>query len=162
MSHAVTITRTTTTTSSSAIILYTGYLKTLPGILKLLQTVVNIACVGILGYYFDNYNFRWKQEQFFLLVAVTFLINTALLFITSLLSFGTASILPKTVYEYWYHATAFFLYLSAGLSLIIEVSRYGKRHYFYEELMAASVLGLINAGLYLFAAILSYRSCRLG
>lgn len=40
MSHAVTITRTTTTTTStSALILNTGYLKTLPGVLKLAQLV---------------------------------------------------------------------------------------------------------------------------
>lgn len=42
MSHAVTITRTTTTTTStSALILNTGYLKTLPGILKVAQLVMS-------------------------------------------------------------------------------------------------------------------------
>lgn len=102
-----------------------------------------------------------RQDLFFLLIAVTFLIGTAILLITALLSFGTAVTLPKTIYEYWYHATAFFLYLSASLALIIEVGRYGKRMYFYEEKMAASILGLVNAGLYLLAAILSYRTCRL-
>ena len=40
MSHAVTITRTTTTTtSSSALFFNTGYLKTVPGILKLAELV---------------------------------------------------------------------------------------------------------------------------
>lgn len=40
MSHAVTITRTTTTTSgTSALIINTGYLKTVPGLLKLAQLV---------------------------------------------------------------------------------------------------------------------------
>lgn len=43
MSHSVTITRTTTSTNStSALILNTGYLKTLPGLLKLAQLVNNI------------------------------------------------------------------------------------------------------------------------
>lgn len=40
MSHAVTITRTTTTTSgTSALIINTGYMKTVPGLLKLAQLV---------------------------------------------------------------------------------------------------------------------------
>lgn len=39
MSHTVTVTRTTTSTTTSAIILNTGYCKTLPGILKVLQIV---------------------------------------------------------------------------------------------------------------------------
>lgn len=38
MSHTVTVTRTTTTTTS-AIIINTGYLKTWPGILKILELV---------------------------------------------------------------------------------------------------------------------------
>ncbi len=39
MSHTVTVTRTTTTTSTSAIILNTGYCKTIPGILKIAEIV---------------------------------------------------------------------------------------------------------------------------
>lgn len=39
MSHTVTVTRTTTTTSTSAIILNTGYCKTVPGILKIAEIV---------------------------------------------------------------------------------------------------------------------------
>jgi hypothetical protein len=42
MSHNVIVTRTTTTTTStSAILLNTGYLKTTPGILKVLQLVTH-------------------------------------------------------------------------------------------------------------------------
>lgn len=39
MSHSVTVTRTTTTTGGSYIVLNTGYLKTIPGLLKLAQLV---------------------------------------------------------------------------------------------------------------------------
>lgn len=40
MSHSVTITRTTTTSgNTSTLILNTGYLKTIPGLLKLAQLV---------------------------------------------------------------------------------------------------------------------------
>lgn len=39
MSHTVTVTRTTTTSSGSYIVLNTGYLKTIPGLLKLAQLV---------------------------------------------------------------------------------------------------------------------------
>lgn len=42
MSHSVTITRTVTTSNTtSTLILNTGYLKTLPGLLKLAQLVID-------------------------------------------------------------------------------------------------------------------------
>lgn len=53
MSHSVTITRTTTTTSTSAIILNTGYLKTMPGFLKLAQLVnINniVVCIKAISF----------------------------------------------------------------------------------------------------------------
>lgn len=45
MSHTVTVTRTTTTTSTSAIILNTGYCKTLPGLLKIAEIVSMIKLI---------------------------------------------------------------------------------------------------------------------
>lgn len=48
MSHTVTVTRTTTTTTS-AIIINSGYLKTWPGILKILELVGTcIMSAGVL------------------------------------------------------------------------------------------------------------------
>lgn len=39
MSHSVTVRTTTTSTSTSLVVLNTGYLKTVPGLLKLAQLV---------------------------------------------------------------------------------------------------------------------------
>merc|ERR1712071_485039 len=81
MSHNVMVTRTTTTTTtSSAILLNTGYLKTLPGLLKLLQVVVGAILVGLLA----NYTGYWRGYNFvamlfLLLIATTCLITTSCL-----------------------------------------------------------------------------------
>jgi len=90
---------TTTTTTSSAILLNTGYLKTLPGLLKLLQVVVGAIVVGLLA----NYTGYWRGYNFvamlfLLLIATTCLITTSCLVISCLLSISTATIIAKTVF----------------------------------------------------------------
>lgn len=56
MSHTVTVTRTTTTTSTSAIILNTGYCKTLPGLLKIAEIVSMIKLINYCTYKNSNRN----------------------------------------------------------------------------------------------------------
>lgn len=50
MSHTVTVTRTTTSTTS-AIILNTGYVKSVPGLLKLAEVVsmlyISLTCIEV-------------------------------------------------------------------------------------------------------------------
>lgn len=166
MSHSVTVTTHRSTTTTSAIILNTGFCTTFPGILKAVELALNIACVGILAYYIDNYGTTSREELFFLLIAVTFLIGTFINLLSCLLSIGTASILSKTIYEYLYHGFAFLLYLSAGISLLIYVN---KDNYYYRRggkqqnaYIAAAVMGLVNAALYLISTILAYRSYHRG
>lgn len=128
MSHSVTITRTTTTNSTSALILNTGYLKTLPGLLKLAQLVtinwqnfpklhriliskwfsqtiqiIGAVCVGLVAHYYTNYsNYRgyygYTAELFFLLMATSFLIGTFCLLVSCLFSLSTGGIISKTIY----------------------------------------------------------------
>ncbi|OWR42548.1 hypothetical protein KGM_206087A, partial [Danaus plexippus plexippus] len=101
MSHTVTITRTTTTSSGSPLFVNSGYLGTLPGLLKLAELLLGAACVGVVGYYLDpgysRYNGQ-KPELFYLLVSVAFLIGTFCLLLSCLLSFSTASMISKTLY----------------------------------------------------------------
>ncbi|CAG4909814.1 uncharacterized protein LOC123691362 [Colias croceus] len=162
MSHTVTITRTTATTSGSALFVNTGYLGTLPGLLKLAQLLLGAACVGVVGHYlipFSRYN--PNPELFFLLVSVSFLIGTFCLLTSCLVSFTTASMISKTIYEVIYHGIAFVLYLAAGLTLMIEVN-HQKRSYGndFEPYLAAAVMGLVMAVLYLLSTFLANRSYR--
>lgn len=101
MSHSVTITRTTTsTTNTSYIVLNTGYMKTIPGILKLLQLLLGIANVGILSYYYSSSHLYYGggSELYFFLMAVTFMIGTFILLLSCLVSLSTGGIISKTIY----------------------------------------------------------------
>lgn len=52
MSHSVTVTRTVTTSNTtSTLVLNTGYIKTLPGLLKLAQLVINLIIILVSKYY---------------------------------------------------------------------------------------------------------------
>ncbi|XP_063220807.1 uncharacterized protein LOC134530125 [Bacillus rossius redtenbacheri] len=161
MSHSVVITRTTTTSSGTAVFLNTGYMSSLGGILKFFQTVLGAVCTGLVGYYVDRdaYGIVFIPRIFFLLMAVTFLITTFCILLSSLLSISSASILPKTLFEVIYHLLGFALLLAASLTLLIKVADY-KRSYIYEPILAASIIGLVNSGLYLFSTILAFRSYR--
>ncbi|KAL0893851.1 hypothetical protein ABMA27_013969 [Loxostege sticticalis] len=164
MSHTVTITRTTAVSSGTVMYMNSGYLGTTPGLLKLAQLLLGAACVGVVAYYMDHggyYHVAPKAELFYLLVAVAFLIGTFCLVTACVVSLSTASIISKTVYEVIYHGLAFILYLAAGLTLIIEVNHY-KNSYGrnYEPYLAASIMGLIMAGLYLLSTFLANRSYR--
>ncbi|CAG9096621.1 hypothetical protein JYU34_007370 [Plutella xylostella] len=165
MSHSVTITRTTTTTSGTALFVNSGYLKTLPGLLKVAELILGAVAVGIIGYYWSHYNYRYtynsKPELFFFLISVAFLIGTFCLLTACLLSLSSASIISKTLYEVIFHGLAFILYFAAALTLIIEVNHY-KNSYGnnYEPFLAASIIGLVLAGLYLISTFLANRAYR--
>ncbi|CAH2259207.1 jg10007 [Pararge aegeria aegeria] len=164
MSHTVTITRTTTTTSGNTLFINTGYLGTFPGLLKLAQLLLGAACVGVVGYYLEpgytRYNGQ-KPELFYLLVSVAFLIGTFCLLLSCLISLSTSTMISKTIYEVIYHGIAFVMYLAAGLTLMIEVN-HQKSSYRgdFEPYLAAAVMGLVMAVLYLLSTFLANRSYR--
>ncbi|CAL1285780.1 unnamed protein product [Larinioides sclopetarius] len=164
MSHAVTITRTTTTSSATAIILNTGILKTPSGILKFFETVIGAICLGLIAYY-SVYNkiFTGDPEHtLFFIVTFAFLVTTFLMLLSSLLSLMAATILPKTLFEFLYHIFAFIFYISASLALLTTLTNKYYRGHYYEGKMAAAVLGIVNAVLYLLSSFFSFRTYRIG
>lgn len=162
MSHTVTVTRTTTTTTTSAIIINSGYLKTWPGLLKLAQLILGIVTVGMVSYYIQKYqNMIQTPELFFLIVATIFMAGTFFLLLSCLLSIATASILPKTIYEVIYHGFAFLFLLAAGLTFVVYVNQKKNSYYYdYDAYLAAAILGLVNAALYLGSTIFALRTYR--
>jgi len=157
MSQAQTVRITTTTTSSSALVLNTGYIKTLPGLLKLAQFVLGCIYTGIIANYYADFHFSRQSELFFYLMAVTFLIGTAILLVSCLISWSTGGIISKTIFELIYHTVAAILVIIASVVLLVAVNNYyhGK---IYNALTCASVLGIINGILYAASAILAQRS----
>jgi len=157
MSHTVTVTRTTTS-STSAIIINTGYLKTLPGILKLLEVVISAVCLGILAYYRVRY--YPVAEDFFLCASTTTLVASFCLLTACLVSLSTGTIISKTIYELVYHFVAFALILASSITLLVQLNRYSSRYAHYDAYLAASILGLILAALFLISTIFACRTYR--
>ncbi|KAM3963573.1 LOW QUALITY PROTEIN: uncharacterized protein ACR2FA_002501 [Aphomia sociella] len=161
MSHTVTITRTTAVSSGTPLFINSGYLGTMPGLLKLAQLLMGAACVGIIGHYYNTSYRNVTAELFFLLVATSFLIGTFCLITSCVLSLSTATLISKTVYEVVYHGLGFILYLAAGITFLTMVNQNKNTYYYsYEPYMAAAIMGLILAGLYLLSTVMANRSYR--
>jgi len=159
MSHSVTITRTVTTSNtSSTLVVNTGYLKTLPGLLKLVQLILGGVSVGLVAWYYNNTYGVHTPSLFFLLMATTFLIGTFCLLVSCLFSLSTGGIISKTIYELIYHSIGAILLIAASITLLIHVNKYGGN--VNEKYMIAAIIGLINGCLYVASAVLARRSYR--
>lgn len=156
MAHSVTIRTQTVRTNSSAIVMNTGYLQSWSGVLRLLQLILEIICVGIIGHYIRTYYISYVTAfLFFLIVISAFMIGNFILLLSFLISFSTASVIPKTIYELLYHSTAFGLILAASVVLLVKADEY--REWKYELVVGASVCGIICAALYFISSIISFR-----
>ncbi|XP_076350942.1 CKLF-like MARVEL transmembrane domain-containing protein 8 [Tachypleus tridentatus] len=170
MQQDVTITRTTTITASQ-FSFHTGYVKSPPGILKALETVLGIVSLGLLVHYcrpLNSLGRKWfvagPEETFFFLTICTFLLTTYLLLISCTISFPTASFIPKTIYELLYHCLASVFYLCGSVSVLTVVLLRNehlqvKEHGYLGKIIAA-VVGLVNTMLYLGSSFFSFRSYR--
>jgi len=160
MSHSVTITRTVTSSNTtSTLVLNTGYIKTIPGLLKLAELIIGAVCVGIVLWYSDRRYSYAVPDLFFLLMATTFLIGTFCLLVSCLFSLSTGGIISKTIYELIYHSVAAVLLLIASIYLLVKISDY-KGTELYDVYIVVAVLGLINTVLYIVSAVLAKRSYR--
>ncbi|XP_075220045.1 uncharacterized protein LOC142323753 isoform X2 [Lycorma delicatula] len=164
MSHTVTVTRTTTTTSTSAIILNSGYLKTMPGLLKVLEVVGGAIALFLAVYYRDKYRYATgSPELFFIAITTAFVIGSLCLLIACLISLSTASIIAKTIYEVVFHFFGFLFYLVASLILLVDVNNSSQYKYpGHTQFLIASVIGLVLSALYLLSTIFAYKGYRGG
>merc|ERR1739838_115210 len=148
MSAQVTVHRMTTTTTTTAILINVGYVKTLPGALKLLQMIVGVSIIGHFIHRNMSGDYDYMLPELFFLIALSAcLFTTTLLFMASLWSIATASILPKTLFETMYHVTALLLCLSSGIWFLVIISKRDRRDYVHDQepKLAAASLGVVNA-----------------
>ncbi|XP_030757602.1 uncharacterized protein LOC115883377 [Sitophilus oryzae] len=131
-------------------------------VLIVAQLILGIVTVGMVSYYIQKYqNMIQTPELFFLIVATIFMAGTFFLLLSCLLSIATASILPKTIYEVIYHGFAFLFLLAAGLTFVVYVNQKKNSYYYdYDAYLAAAILGLVNAALYLGSTIFALRTYR--
>ncbi|XP_055302343.1 uncharacterized protein LOC129568455 [Sitodiplosis mosellana] len=162
MSQQQTVRITTTeTTNSSALIINSGYLSTIPGLLKVSQFILGCICVGIIAYHFNDRHISTTSELFYYLMCVTFLICTTILLVSCLISWSTGGIISKTIYELIYHCVAAILIIIASVALIVVINDRSVSHIYrpiYKELLAAGVIGLINGLLYVLSTFYARRS----
>ncbi|XP_015121557.1 uncharacterized protein LOC107044268 [Diachasma alloeum] len=159
MSHTVTVRTATVTTSTSSILINTGFMKTYRGILKVLEFILGIICVGIMGYLFDYSVAVSPGSLFFFLMITTFMIGTFILVLSSLFSISSEAMISKTLYEVLYHAVAFGLLLAASINFMMLVNdeRRGVTRN-YNLHVAAGSMSLVNTVLYLLSTIFGIRS----
>ncbi|XP_076053984.1 uncharacterized protein LOC143032806 [Oratosquilla oratoria] len=156
--------------STSVIIINTEHLKTLPGLLKVMQVALGCLTVGILGHYIKwTYKSSYDvmlPELFFLLVATTCLITTALLLFSCMFSISTAAMLPKTLFMSVLQGMLAYLLTCCSVNYIRELvarnENYDINEIGYNSKMFAGVIGIINTLLYIISTICSVRSFRRG
>ncbi|XP_025420964.1 uncharacterized protein LOC112691052 isoform X2 [Sipha flava] len=163
MSHTVTVTRTTTSTTS-AIILNTGYVKSIPGLLKLAEVILGGIILGLLIYNKDTLCNCWvyganHSNLFFLGIVCTFFLTSLLLLISCLLSISTGPIISKTNFEFIYHGAGFIFLLIASIFLLLDANQNDNRAN-HNHFVIVSILGLVMAAFYLLSSIWGYRSYR--
>ncbi|VVC34367.1 Hypothetical protein CINCED_3A002612 [Cinara cedri] len=132
MSHTVTVTRTTTSTTS-AIILNTGYVKSVPGLLKLAEVILGGIILALLIFNKENLCSSWvygahNAQLFFWAVITTFFTTSFLLLISCLLSISTGPIISKTNFEFIYHGAGFILLLVASVFLLLDANEHSSRN----------------------------------
>ncbi|XP_050532438.1 uncharacterized protein LOC126900630 [Daktulosphaira vitifoliae] len=158
MSHTVTVTRTTTSTTS-AIILNTGYVKSAPGLLKLIEVILGGIILFMLFIKRNELCRCWIFDYntpyfFFSSIVATFCITSLILLISCLLSISTGPIISKTNFEFIYHGTGFVLLLIVAIYLFAEQNEKKIENLF----LSSSIIAMIMSALYLLSAIWGYRS----
>lgn len=160
-SATVRIRQTTTTTqaTSSVLVVNSGYLRTRLGLLKLLLLAVELVALVLLlleaGYWHGRGYGFYAADLFLTLAVFGALLAVGLMLLAALLSLGTATLLPKTSFDFLFHFVAAVLLLVAGLWLLVGAIDYNRA----TRVQAAAVLGLVAALLHLVHAVLSYRLC---
>lgn len=121
--------------------------------------IIGAVCVGMVAWYYAQYNYPHPELLFFLLMCTSFLIGTFCLLVSCLFSLSTGGIISKTIYELIYHSVAVVLLFSASVALLIQTNKHSS-HYIQGKYFIASILGLVNTVLYAFSAVLARRSYR--
>ncbi|GFQ86156.1 MARVEL domain-containing protein [Trichonephila clavata] len=148
------------------------FLQSIPGAFKIAHTVLGMICLVLIAHFTQFFHplngnslglLCSKSAAYFLLVSYGFFVTSIILLICSVLSYFTASFLPKTAFELTYHVVACIMYLSASLILLCEVvSSNAESDDFkepgYEGKIAASALGLVNSVLYGVSSFFSFQA----
>jgi len=140
--------------------LNTDYVRSWSGILKILQLVIGTIGVGLIGNVFSTFIlYRVTSLNFFLIASSSFYIGTIILFASYMASPSAASIVPNTVYELFYNSIATVLLIAASITLMVKITE-GPKIPPYNELLVASICGLINSVLYLGSSVIAFSTYR--
>ncbi|KAG8196420.1 hypothetical protein JTE90_009052 [Oedothorax gibbosus] len=150
------------------------FLQSVPGIFKIAHTTLGLICLIVIGCYVQFTHpitgsslglLCSKSDAYFLLVTYGCFVTSFLLLVCSIISYFTASFLPKTAFEFVYHLTACLMYLTASLTLLCvllatNAETGGYREPGFDAKVAVSVLGIINSVLYGVSTYFSFQSFR--
>ncbi|XP_013393474.1 plasmolipin-like [Lingula anatina] len=145
-----TTTTTTTTTGSSGTTFNIDYVKSPFGIVKLLELIIGIICIGCVGGYST-----YPPTQWFMFVACSCFLVTLALLIIFLLSLDTKLSLPWPFVELIYGFVASVLYLIAAIVLAVFTNGIA-------ALVAGTVFAFFNLIVYAVGTFLSFQDWRGG
>jgi len=150
------------------------FLQTIPGAFKIAHTVLGMICLSVIAHYCQFFHpltgtslgvLCGKGDAYFLLVSYGFFVTSLIMLICSIISYFTASFLPKTAFEFAYHLIACLMYLTASLVLLLGIvavnaERGDFKEPAYEAKIVVSVLGLLNSILYGISTYFSLQSLK--
>ncbi|XP_054165302.1 uncharacterized protein LOC128962917 [Oppia nitens] len=157
-------TTTTTTSRASVLVINSGYVTSKLGLLKLILLILSLICFILLlleashsydRYWYHGYYYP-PSDQFLILVCFANWYTITLMLIAALLSLGTASILPKTSFDFIFHFIGCVLFLIGGLWVAVGAFKHDNRSV---KIQTACIIALICGIIHLVHGVFSYRLC---
>lgn len=147
------------------------YCLSLPGILKLIEMMLNVACINLMLQYCNptytavTWGFLGNtDETLFILINFSALMMNALFFISCILSVATAVALSKSVLDVMGNIAHFFICIGSSLVLLSSVVTHQPttkyKEYIFQGKVTVSVLGIVNSLLYLCSVLAAYWTCK--
>lgn len=149
-----------------------SFARSFPGGFKIAHTALGLICLSVIAHISQLFHpltgsslglLCSNSAAYFLLVTYGCFVTSLILLICCFLSHFAASFIPKTVFEFIYHAFACVSYLISSLTLMLTVIMSNTENGRFKEpayaaKITVSVLGLINTVLYGVSAYFSFES----
>lgn len=147
-------TTTTSTSRASVLVINTGYLTSKLGILKLLVLIFALVAFILMFLEFGYYN--KESDHYLILISFADWLTVALMLISALLSLGTASILPKTSFDFIFHFIMGILIFVGGI--LVSLNAFGRPGR-STKIQTACVMAMVCGIIQIVHGVFSYRLC---
>lgn len=149
-------TTTTSTSRASVLVINTGYLTSKLGLLKLLILILSLVSFILILLEIERYSNYHDSDRYLMLISFGDWLTVAIMLIAALLSLGTASILPKTSFDFMFHFFMGILIFVGGL--LVSLNAFGRTER-NAKVQTSCVLAMVCGVVQIVHGIFSYRLC---